>query len=92
MANNAILMYSIFDQTIFSGIAVDPASKPENNAQLPIDTIIKIKYVIQGVLHHRQLMIATVNAMRNASKDMITSDVNCQVNSMSSGIDSQILS
>ncbi len=85
-------MYAIFAHMIFSRYCKVPAPRPENNAQHPMVIIIKTKYVIPGVLHHRQLMIATVNAMRVVSKDMITSDVNCQVNSMSSGIDSQILS
>src|SRR4030042_3456820 len=39
---NAIHIYSIFAQIIFSGIRTDAASNPENKAQPPADNINKI--------------------------------------------------
>jgi len=40
--------------------------------------------MIPGVFHHRQEINAIVKAMVVASKDNNTSDVNCQVNALSS--------
>lgn len=83
-AINAISIYCSFAHTIFTVIIAEATSKPENSTQPPIDIIISVKKMIPGVFHHLALIILSVKEMVAASNAISTSDVNCQVNAMSS--------
>jgi len=77
-------IYCILAQKIFQGISIEADSKPENNAQPPMDTINNEKYSIPGVFHQRALSKPMVSAIAAVSNEINTSDVNCQVNAKSS--------
>ena len=77
-------MYCNFAHRIFSGIRIDAYSRPENNAHPPTDNVTSVKNIIPGVFHQRELINAIAIAKVAVSSEINTSDVNCQVNAMSS--------
>jgi hypothetical protein len=81
---NEMQIYCIFAHRIFSGIRIDANSRPENNAQPPADNVTNVKNIIPGVFHQRELINAIAIAKVAVSNEIKTSDVNCQVNAMSS--------
>jgi hypothetical protein len=81
---NEMQIYCIFAHRIFSGIRIDENSKPENNAHPPTDNVTNVKNIIPGVFHQRELINAIAIAKVAVSSEINTSDVNCQVNAMSS--------
>jgi hypothetical protein len=88
---NEIDTYCSLAQKIFSDIWMAATSNPINKDQAAMEIIMKEKYMIPGVFHHRQLINAIVIAMVAVSMEINTSDVNCQVKVCPLIIDDKIL-
>jgi len=71
----------------WSARSIVSASRLVNRAHPPMANIINEKYITPGVFHQRVLIKPMTNAMAAVSKAIISSDVNCPVNAMSSVID-----